>query len=41
VGDRDDLEKEFLVDEAAEDRFVLFWETIIGPEMEAFSCFQE
>jgi len=37
--DEDGLEKEFLVDEAAGDGFVLFWETIAGPEVEAFPCF--
>jgi len=39
VGDRDDLEEEFLVDEAAEGRFALFWEAMAEPEVEAFPCF--
>jgi len=37
--DRDDLEKEFLVDEAARDGFALFWGAMAGLEVEAFSCF--
>jgi len=41
VGDRDDLEEEFLADEAARDRFALFWGAMAEPEMEAFSCFQK
>jgi len=41
VGDGDDLEKEFLVDEATRDRFALFWEAMAEPEMEAFPYFQE
>jgi len=39
AGDEDDLEKGFLVDEAAGDRFALFWEAVVGLEVEAFSCF--
>jgi len=41
AGDRDDLEEEFLTDEAAGDGFALFWEAVAGPEVEAFLCFQE
>ena len=41
VGDGDNLEKEFLVDEAAGAEFALFWETVAGLEVEAFPCFQE
>ena len=41
VGDGDDLEEEFLVDEAARSMFVLFWEAVAGLEVEAFPCFQE
>ena len=41
VGDRDDLEEGFLADEAAGDKFALFWKTIAEPEVEAFSCFQK
>jgi len=41
VGDRDDLEKGFLADEAARAEFALFWEAVAGPEVEAFPCFQE
>jgi len=40
AGDRDEFE-EVLVDEAARDMFTLFWEAATGPEVEAFSCFQE
>ena len=39
VEDKGDLEKEFLADEAAKDRFVLFWEATAKLEVEAFSCF--
>jgi len=39
AGDEDDLEEEFLVDEAARDMFALFWEAMAGLEIEAFSCF--
>jgi len=39
--DRDNLEEKFLVDEAAGDRFVLFWEAVAVPEVEAFSYFWE
>ena len=39
VEDRDDLEKGFLADEATEDVFVLFWETIAELEVEAFPYF--
>jgi len=39
AGDRDNLEEEFLVDEAARDRFTLFWGAVAVPEVEAFSCF--
>ena len=38
---RDDFEEEFLVDEAAGNIFVLFWEAVVEPEVEAFPCFQE
>jgi len=41
AGDKDNLEKGFLADEAARDRFVLFWEAMAGLEMETFPCFQE
>jgi len=40
AGNRDDFE-EVLVDEATGDMFVLFWEALAGPEVEAFPCFQE
>jgi len=39
--DGDDLEKEFLVEEATGDVFVLFWEVMARPEVEAFPCFLE
>jgi len=35
----DDLEEEFLVDEAVRGRFALFWGAVAVPEVEAFSCF--
>ena len=41
AGDRDDLQERFLADEIARDRFALFWEAMVGPEVEAFPCFQE
>ena len=39
AGNRDDLEKNVLVDEAAKDEFALFWEAIAELEVEVFSCF--
>jgi len=39
VGDRDDLKREFLADEATGDRFALLWEVMTELEVEAFSCF--
>ena len=39
AGNRDDLEEEFLVDEATRDEVALFWKAVAGPEVEAFSCF--
>jgi len=39
VGDKDDLEKEFLVDEAAGDGFALFWRAMVGLEVEARKSF--
>ena len=39
--DGDDLKEEFLVDEVTKAEFVLFWEAMAGPEMEAFPCFWE
>jgi len=41
VENRDDFKKEVLVDEATRDEFALFWEATAGPEIEAFSCFQD
>jgi len=41
AGDRDDLEKGFLVDEAVRAKFALLWEAMAELEMEAFPCFQE
>jgi len=41
VGDGDDLEEEFLADEATRDEFALFWEAVAGLEVEALSCFWE
>ena len=41
AGNRDDLEEDVLVNKAARNRLILFWEAIAGPEMEAFPCFQE
>ena len=34
-----DLEKEFLVDEAARNGFALFWGAVAVLEVEAFPCF--
>jgi len=39
VEDGNDLEKEFLVDEATGDVFVLFCEAVVELEVEAFPCF--
>jgi len=39
VGDEDDLEEGFLVDEATGDGFALFWEAMAELEVKAFSCF--
>jgi len=39
VEDRDNLEEEFLVDEATRDGFALFWEAMAVLEVEAFSYF--
>ena len=41
VGDRDDLEGKFLVDEATRGIYALLWEAVTEPEVEAFPCFQE
>jgi len=41
VGDRDNLEKRFLADEAARNGFALFWEAMVGLEVKTFPCFQE
>ena len=41
VGNRDDLEEEFLADEATGDEFALFWEAMAELEVEAFPCFWE
>jgi len=41
AGNGDDLEEEFLADEAARDGFALFWGAVAKPEVKAFSCFQE
>jgi len=38
VGDGDNLEEEFFVDEVTRDVFALFWEAIAVLEVEAFSC---
>ena len=39
VEDRDNLKEELLADEATRDVFVLFWEAVVVPEVEAFPCF--
>ena len=39
VGNKDNLEEEFLADEATKDEFALFWETMVKLEVEAFPCF--
>jgi len=40
-GGGDDLEEEFLADEATGDRFALFWGTVAELEVKAFPCFWE
>ena len=39
VRDENDLEKEFLVDEATRDGFALFWEAVARSEVEDFPYF--
>ena len=39
AGDRDDFEKEVLVDKATGDGFALFWEIMARLEVEVFSYF--
>jgi len=39
VGDEDNLEKGFLVDEAARDEVALFWGAMVVLEVEVFPCF--
>jgi len=39
VKDGDDLEEGFLADKATGDEFVLFWEAMARPKVEAFPCF--
>jgi len=39
VGDKDGLKEDDLVDEAARDRFALFWEVMVLPVVEALPCF--
>ena len=39
VGDRDDFEEKVLANKAVRDEFVLFWEAMAEPAMEAFSYF--
>jgi len=41
AGDGDDLEEEFLADEATRDEFALFWGAVAELEMEAFPCFRK
>jgi len=41
AGNGNDLEEEFLANEAARDRFALFWKAVVEPEVEAFPCFWE
>ena len=41
IGNGDNFEEEVLADKAAGDVFALFWKAAAGPEVEAFSCFQE
>jgi len=41
VGDGDDLEEEFLADEAARAEFALLWEAMAELEVEAFPYFQK
>ena len=39
VEDRNNLEKDVLVNEATRDGFILFWEAMAEPEVKAFPCF--
>jgi len=39
AGDGDNFKKEVLADEAARDRFALFWKTAAGLKVKAFPCF--
>jgi len=41
MGDKDNFKKKVLANETAGDKFVLFWEAVAGPEMEARESFQE
>jgi len=41
VENEDDLEKGFLVDETARNKFALFWKVVTGLEVEAFPYFRE
>jgi len=39
VRDRDDLEKNILVDKTAGDEFTIFWKAVVETEVETFPCF--
>ena len=41
VGDGDDLEKGFLMDETTRNEFALFWGVVAETEVKVFSCFWE
>jgi len=41
VGNKNDLEKEFLTDKATGDGFALFWGAVAEPEVEVFPYFWE
>jgi len=39
VGNRDGLDRDYLVDEATRDVFALFWEAMVLPAEKALPCF--
>jgi len=41
AGNRDDLERDDLVDKATRDVFALFWKAVTLPVEEVLPCFQE
>jgi len=41
TGNKDDLEEDVLADKTTGNKLALFWETMVRPEVEAFSYFQK